>query len=284
MKQDWHSFRLYVITGEEYHPGRSMLDVMEQALIGGAEMVQLRDKQAPKREVLAKAYALRELTRRYEVPLIVNDHLDVALAVDADGVHLGQEDLPLAEARRIVGPNRLIGISTHNIDQALEAEAGGADYIGVGPVYPTNTKPGKTAVTTVYVEEAARRIRIPFVAIGGIKADNIDAVLAAGATKICAVSAIVGSDDPAEACRKLLRRIDLARSDAGSRSSVSVRVNGRDIQTSSARLSELVRELGLLEKRIVIEVNGTIIPQEVWQDTTIEDGATIEMVHFVGGG
>ncbi len=261
-----------------------MLDVMEQALQGGADMVQLRDKHAPKREVLAKAYALRELTRRYEVPLIVNDHLDVALAVDADGVHLGQEDLPLAEARHIVGPNRLIGISTHHIAQALEAEAGGADYIGVGPVYPTQTKPGKTAVTTTYVKEAAQRIRIPFVAIGGITAGNVDDVLAAGATKICAVSAVVGSDDPAEVCRRLLARIDCARPCAGSRSTVSVRVNGRDRQTTSLHLDELVRELGLLDKRIVMEVDGAIIPQEVWRDTTLVNGATIEIVHFVGGG
>ncbi|MBO9610528.1 MAG: thiamine phosphate synthase [Paenibacillaceae bacterium] len=261
-----------------------MLDVMEQALQGGADMVQLRDKHAPKREVLAKAYALRELTRRYEVPLIINDHLDVALAVDADGVHLGQEDLPLAEARRIVGPNRLIGISTHHIAQAQEAEAGGADYIGVGPVYPTQTKPGKTAVTTTYVKEAAQRIRIPFVAIGGITAGNVDDVLAAGATKICAVSAVVGSDDPAEVCRRLLARIDCARPGANSRSTVSVRVNGRDMHTTSLHLEELVRELGLLDKRIVMEVDGAIIPQEVWEETTLVNGATIEIVHFVGGG
>lgn len=195
-------FRLYVITGEEWHPGRGMLDVMEEALRGGADIVQLRDKNAGKRDLLAKAKALRELTRRYGVPLIINDHVDVALLAEADGVHLGQDDLPLAEARKLVGPDKIIGISTHSIEEARAAEAGGADYIGVGPVFATGTKPHAVPVTTAYVRQAAAEIRIPFVAIGGITLANVAGVLAAGARRVAAVSEIVGSADVRGTCRK----------------------------------------------------------------------------------
>lgn len=205
-------FKLYAITGENFHPGRPMLEVMELAILGGADIVQLRDKKSPKRDVLTKARALRELTRKYGTTFIVNDHLDIALAVDADGVHLGQEDLPLAEARKVMGPNKIIGISTHAIEEARQAEREGADYIGAGPVFATQTKEDVVApVTTGYIEQVAAEIRIPFVAIGGIKLDNVDRVLAAGATRICAVSAIVGSEDVQGASRAFLEHIERAK-------------------------------------------------------------------------
>src|SRR5690606_39198901 len=132
------------------------------------------------------ARALRELTAKYKVPFIVNDHLDLALAVDADGVHLGQDDLPLKEARKILGPDKIIGISTHALDEALAAERDGADYIGVGPVFETKSKVDVVdPVGLSYVEEVSRHISIPFVAIGGIKLHNLNSVLATGATRIC---------------------------------------------------------------------------------------------------
>ncbi|MDF2668799.1 MAG: thiE [Paenibacillus sp.] len=204
-------FKLYVITGEMFHPGRPMLEVMEQAMIGGADIIQLRDKSSSKREVLLKARGLRELTRRYGVTFIVNDHIDVALAVDADGIHLGQDDLPIAEARRIVGPDKWIGISTHAIGEARQAELEGADYIGVGPVFETKSKVDVVApVSTEYVRQVAAEVSIPFVAIGGIKLHNVDQVLESGATRICAISEIVGSEDVAGTCRAFLERIELA--------------------------------------------------------------------------
>lgn len=204
-------FKLYVITGEQFHPGRSMLEVMEEAIIGGADIIQLRDKSSYKRVVLEKAQALREMTRRYGVTFIVNDHIDVALAVDADGIHLGQDDLPIAEARKIVGPDKWIGISTHAIEEAREAEREGADYIGVGPVFETKSKVDVVApVSTGYVRQVAAEIGIPFVAIGGIKLHNIDLVLEAGATRICAISEIVGSDDVRGTCAAFLERIQAA--------------------------------------------------------------------------
>jgi thiamine-phosphate pyrophosphorylase len=212
-------FKLYAITGEQFHPGRPMLEVMEEAMRGGCDIIQLRDKKSAKRDVLEKAKALRELTRRYGVTFIVNDHIDIALAVDADGIHLGQDDLPLADARKIVG-DKIIGISTHAIEEARQAELDGADYIGVGPVFPTKSKEDVVApVTTAYVRQVAQEIRIPFVAIGGIKLHNVDQVLEAGATRICAISEIVGSSDIQATCESFLAKIHTASTQPGSRPS-----------------------------------------------------------------
>jgi thiamine-phosphate pyrophosphorylase len=281
-------FRLYAITGENYHPGRTVEAVMEAALKGGAEFVQLRDKRASKRELLEKAKMLRELTWRYGVPFVVNDHPDIALAVDADGVHLGQDDLPLSVARDVLGPDRIVGISTHSIEQARQAEKEGADYIGVGPVFPTGTKPGRTAVTTSYVRQAAKEIRIPFVAIGGITPANAGEVIAAGARRLCAVSTIVGSSDPEAACRKLLALLNRASAplEGGERHPErrTVIVNGRREDTGASTLQELAQQFGLADKRVVAELDGTVVPRESWRETAIAHGASIEFVHFVGGG
>ncbi|HEX7063447.1 MAG TPA: thiamine phosphate synthase [Bacillales bacterium] len=204
-------FKLYVITDERFHPGRNLFEVIEEAMAGGADIVQLRDKKSSKKEVLEKARELRRLTERYGVQFIVNDYIDVAMAVDADGIHLGQDDLPLEEARRILGAEKIIGISTHSLEQAKEAESGGGDYIGVGPVFSTGTKEDVVdPVTPHYVREAAANIKIPFVAIGGIKLHNVDQVLNAGAKRICAVSEIVGSFDVAGTCRQFLKKINQA--------------------------------------------------------------------------
>ncbi|MFC0558114.1 thiamine phosphate synthase [Halalkalibacter alkalisediminis] len=194
-------FKLYAITGEEFHQGRDLIEVMEQAILGGVDIIQLRDKTSSKREILQKAKALRELTHKYGVTFIVNDHIDVSLAVDADGIHIGQDDLPLAEARKIVG-DKIIGISTHKIEEAREAEAGGADYIGVGPIFHTNSKVDVVdPVTTTYINQVSNEITIPFVAIGGIKLHNVDQVLEAGATRICMISEIVGAEDIKGVCK-----------------------------------------------------------------------------------
>lgn len=200
-------FRLYAITDERSHPGRDLASVMEEAILGGADIVQLRDKHSDQAAVLKKAKVLRELTRRYDVPFIVNDYIDIALEVDADGVHLGQGDVPLSTARRLVG-DRIIGISTHAIEEALLAEQQGADYIGVGPVYATATKADAEPVTLSYVREVAASIRIPFVAIGGIKLHNVDEVIAAGARRICAVTEIVGSPDVRGTCEAFIRKLE----------------------------------------------------------------------------
>lgn len=205
-------FRLYVITGEKFHPGRNYVEVMEEAIRGGADCIQLREKNKTKKELLEMARRLRELTDRHAVPFIVNDHVDIALAVNADGVHLGQDDLPLEEARRILGPDKMIGISTHKLEEALAAERNGADYIGVGPVFPTDTKEDVVdPVGIQYVDEVVRNISIPFVAIGGIKLHNVDEVLQAGAQRICIVSAVVGADDVRGAAQAFRNKLDVQK-------------------------------------------------------------------------
>jgi thiamine-phosphate pyrophosphorylase len=201
-------FRLYAITGENFHPGRDLIEVMTEAIAGGVDWIQLRDKTSAREELLRKAKALRELTRKHGVTFIVNDHIDIALEVDADGIHLGQNDVPLVEARKRVG-GKIIGISTHAIGEAVLAERQGADYIGVGPVFPTKTKADVVdPVTVSYVREVAETIRIPFVAIGGIKLHNVDEVIRAGATRICAVSEIVGSADVRGVCQAFIRKLE----------------------------------------------------------------------------
>lgn len=201
-------FRLYAITGEQFHPGRALIEVMEEAIKGGVDIIQLRDKTSDKAEVLAKAKALRELTRKYGVTFIVNDYIDIAMEADADGIHLGQGDVPLQEARKIVG-SKIIGISTHAIGEALLAEQQGADYIGVGPIFPTATKVDVVdPVTIAYVREVVQAVKIPFVAIGGIKLHNVDEVIEAGATRICAVSEIVGSADVKGTCKAFIRKLE----------------------------------------------------------------------------
>lgn len=203
-------FKLYVITGEEFHEGRDLIEVMEEAIIGGADIIQLRDKKSSKREVLQKAKKLRELTKKHGVTFIVNDHIDVALAVDADGIHLGQDDLPLAEARKIVGDDKIIGISTHEVEEAIEADKSGADYIGVGPIFHTKSKVDVVdPVTTNYIKQVIDAdLKIPFVAIGGIKLHNVDQVLAAGASRVCVISEIVGSSDIKGTCEAFIEKMN----------------------------------------------------------------------------
>ncbi|MDQ8735739.1 thiamine phosphate synthase [Paenibacillus sp. LHD-38] len=282
-RPSWQDFRLYAITAESNHPGKSVVEVMEQALLGGAQILQLRNKTGKREEVLEQAKALRELTRKFHVPFIINDYPDIVLEVDADGVHLGQDDMPISEARAMLGPDRIIGISTHNLQQALAAEQDGADYIGVGPVFPTDTKPGRAAVTTSYVKEAARHISIPFVAIGGITLDNVDTVLSAGAERICAVSAIVGHAEPASICRAFLERIEAAERGSAIEKKM-IKINGREELTGAKTVEELVIQLGQQNKRLVVELNGVIIQRALWSQTELLEDASIELVHFVGGG
>ncbi|TSB46704.1 thiamine phosphate synthase [Alkalicoccobacillus porphyridii] len=198
-------FRLYAITGEEFHPGRELVEVMEQAILGGVDIIQLRDKKSSKKNVLKKAQQLRELTSKHNVTFIVNDHLDVAMAVGADGIHVGQDDLPLAETRKVVGPDMIIGISTHHIDEAKAAEAGGADYIGVGPIFPTKSKEDVVdPVTTSYIAQIEEDISIPYVAIGGIKRHNLKQVMEAGAKRVCMITEIVAAEDVKARCEEII--------------------------------------------------------------------------------
>lgn len=187
---------IYGITAEGYSLGRSNLEVVGEMLRAGIRIIQYREKEKEKRRKYEECLAIRELTSEAGATFIVNDDVDLALLVKADGVHIGQEDLPPEKVRELVGEEMLIGMSTHSPDQARDAVARGVDYIGVGPVFATRTKKNVCdPVGLEYVEFAARNIPIPFVAIGGIKEDNIAQVAGAGAGCIALVREIVGAPD-----------------------------------------------------------------------------------------
>jgi thiamine-phosphate pyrophosphorylase len=195
--------RLYVITGDHGNEVETAR-IVEAALEGGANVIQLRKKTMPKGEQYAIALALRRLTSLHDALFIVNDHVDIAIAADADGVHLGQDDLPPSVVRQLPGfHGRLIGRSTHSLEQARTALEEGADYIAVGPVFPTPTKAGRPAVGTSLVSEVAAIADRPFVGVGGIDHDNAPAVVGAGAPALAVVRAVYDAVDPAEAARRL---------------------------------------------------------------------------------
>ncbi|MGB9866791.1 MAG: thiamine phosphate synthase [Bacillota bacterium] len=198
--------KVYVITDPQLSLGRSHEEVVALAIQGGCKAVQLRDKNASTRKLVQAAKAIREITAATGTLFIVNDRVDVAMAVGADGVHLGQDDLPLEAARKILGESKVIGISVETPEEAMLAEAYGADYLGVGPVFPTSTKPD---AGPVYGPDIVARIRevtsLPIVAIGGINTANLPQVAQAGADGVAVVSAVVSKPDVAEAVRELLR-------------------------------------------------------------------------------
>jgi thiamine-phosphate pyrophosphorylase len=170
-----------------------LFDIVNIVLRAGVRCIQYREKDLSRREIYEHAVTLRELTRLFDATLIINDHADVALAVDADGVHLGQDDLPLKEARKIMG-NKIVGISTHDLDQAREAERGGADYIGFGPVFPTTTKDAGIPKGIDNIRIMKENVSIPVVAIGGISLDNIASVIDAGADAVAVATALCKGD------------------------------------------------------------------------------------------
>lgn len=187
---------------------RPLAGIVQTALDAGVRLFQLRMKTLETGKVYEMAAALCPLVRNGGGTFIVNDRCDVAAVVGADGVHLGQKDLPLADARAILGPDKLIGISTHNLAQATQAEAGGADYIGFGPVFPTATKENPDPVVGVDgLREARAKVRIPIVAIGGINAGNIGEVKSTGADCCAVVSAVLAADDPKAAIAELMKAI-----------------------------------------------------------------------------
>jgi len=198
---------LYPVACQDLSDGRTDLEVLDGVLAGGAKMIQLREKNWDKGELYELAVEFRKKTLEHNVLLIINDHVDVALAVDADGVHLGQEDLPIPAARRIA-PDLILGASSHSLEEALHAEEEGADYVNIGPIFPTKTK---DKVARVLGPDAiggiAPHLHIPFTTMGGINLDNIREVLDAGARRIAMVTGITRAGDIADRVRTLRQLI-----------------------------------------------------------------------------
>ena len=196
---------LYAITDSSIRPELSNIEIARRVLAGGAGILQLRGKGLSSRELLELAREIRELTRKAGATFIVNDRADIAILSDADGVHLGQDDLPIAEARKILGREKLIGISTHNLDQALKAEQEGSDYIGFGPVFGTKTKAdAEEAKGIEALKEVKKKVSIPVIAIGGINLENLKEVIDAGADGVAVISAIVKAENIEETTKRFI--------------------------------------------------------------------------------
>jgi thiamine-phosphate pyrophosphorylase len=198
---------VYPVTCEGLSQGRSNLQVLEAVIQGGSKIIQLREKDYPKKDLYELALKFREITTRAGVLLIINDHVDIAIAVEADGVHLGQEDLPVLVARKLA-PELLIGASTHSLQQALQAEKDGADYVNIGPIFSTETKEGaKSVLGPEAIATIRPHLKVPFTVMGGISEVNIDQVLAQGARRVAMVTAITKAADIAAKVKSLKEKI-----------------------------------------------------------------------------
>lgn len=202
-KPSFRACRLYSIVDRLVCGDRDPVQVALAAIRGGVDLIQWRDKHSCDRTFLEVARRLREVTARFSIPFIINDRIAIAQLIGAEGVHLGHEDISVPEARRLVGDSMLIGRSTHSLEEALQAQQDGADYLGIGPVFSTPTKPDYAAVGLKLVQEASRLLTLPWVAIGGIDPARVPLVLSAGANRIAVVRAIAGDLDPETAAKKL---------------------------------------------------------------------------------
>jgi len=197
--------KLYVITESAISRGRSNEFVVKEAIKGGAKIIQLREKQWDKNRIREEAIKLLKICRKNNALFIVNDYVDVALEIGADGVHLGQSDMSISEARKICGNKLIIGLSTHSIKQAVKADKEDVDYITIGPIFKTRVK--DYTVGPEIIKEILKKIKKPLIAIGGINKGNIDSVLGQGAKSVVVISAVVGAEDVKEAARGLVNKL-----------------------------------------------------------------------------
>lgn len=199
------NLQLYVVTDRAWLKGKQLADDVEAAIRGGATIVQLREKDLSSREFFTTALKVKQVTDHYQIPLIINDRLDIALAIDAAGLHVGQRDLPPVIARRLLGPGKILGVSVTNQEEAVQAERDGADYLGAGAVFPTGTKPDADYVNYLELQRITRRVKIPVVAIGGINEANALQLKGSGIKGIAVVSAVFAKDDPEKAAKRMKR-------------------------------------------------------------------------------
>ena len=205
MKPD---YTLYAITERSLVGRQSLYEQVEAALRGGAGIIQLREKNISEQEFIDEALKLKEICHGYNVPLIINDNLDVALKSGADGVHVGAEDMPVSEIRRIAGDNFIIGATAKTVEQAVKAEKDGADYLGSGAVFPSPTKKNALRITPELLKQICTAVKIPVVAIGGITLENMDEVKNCNVSGIAVVSAVFGADDIEKATKQLKQKAD----------------------------------------------------------------------------
>lgn len=204
-------YSLYLCTDRELMSSDSIEEGVELAIKGGVTIVQLREKNCLGKEFLRIAHGVKEVTDAYEIPLIINDRIDIAMAVDADGVHLGQKDIPASVAREMLGKHKIIGVSAYNAELALRAQKDGADYIGVGDVFGTATKADTHRVSYDELVKIRKTVKIPIVAIGGVKPENMPRLAGTGVDGVAVVSAVLGAKNITEAAEEMIRRMEKLR-------------------------------------------------------------------------
>jgi thiamine-phosphate pyrophosphorylase len=270
--------RLYLVTDDET-PAAALPQLIARAVEGGVDVIQLRRKGEVPKNLVALARECLRSARDQGALFLIDDHLELALEVDADGVHLGQGDLDAAEARIQLGPDRLLGLSTHTKDQVLRAGTQPVDYISAGPVYATPTKPGRPAVGFEHVTLAAGRSAVPVVAIGGLRSGRAAPAIAAGADLVAVVRAICRAEDPAGAAAALRAEIDSAT--AWPR----LRVNGQDRKcVPGSSVHDLLVQLEVELRGVVVELDGQILAEPELAGALLREGDQLEIVHLVGGG
>ena len=197
---------LYFITDSSNYTEQEFFNRVEKALQGGVTLMQLREKEKSTREYIELAQKVHNITKKYNIPLIIDDRVDVALAINAEGVHVGQSDMPVNLARKLMGEKKIVGATTKTVEQAKEAFEQGADYLGVGAIYPTTTKVKTVLTSTDTLKDICEAVSIPVNAIGGLNKDNIDVLEGISISGICVVSAIMKADDPKKATEELKAR------------------------------------------------------------------------------
>lgn len=203
MKCDKENLLLYAVTDRHWLEGRTLHEVVKESLEGGVTFVQLREKKLDEEHFLEEAKDLKELCREYHVPFVINDNVEIAIEMDADGVHVGQSDMEAGDVRAKLGPDKMIGVSAQTVEQAVMAEQNGADYLGVGAVFPTGSKADALEVSHDTLKAICKAVKIPVIAIGGISKENILELSGSGVCGIAVISAIFAKDDIEEAAREL---------------------------------------------------------------------------------
>lgn len=204
MKLYKENMALYAVTDRSWLKDEAISKKVEEAIKGGATFIQLREKQISKENLIKEAEAVKRITDKYKIPFVINDNVEVAIAVNADGVHIGQEDEDLVVVRNKLGPDKIIGVSAHNLKEALKAEENGADYLGVGAVFSTATKKNVINISYEEIENICSNIKIPVVAIGGISKENIIELKGRGLSGVAVVSAIFAEENIEAAAKKML--------------------------------------------------------------------------------
>ena len=208
MKVDNKAMTLYAVTDRTWAKEVTLIEQVKQALEGGITFLQLREKHLAEDEFMEEAKEMKVLARKYQVPFVINDNIKIAKEVNADGVHIGQDDMSVEDARRLLGEDKIIGVSAHNVDEAMKAQNGGADYLGVGAVCATSTKQDANVVSKEEIKKICETVDIPVVAIGGIKKDNIMTLKGTNVDGVAVVSAIFGAKDITKDTKELLKTVE----------------------------------------------------------------------------